>query len=360
MNISRLQRRLYPILFPFSRIYAGIMALRERILARSGFHFRAPCDCISVGNIAWGGTGKTPLTEWIMHWAAGRGIRAVVLTRAYRAHLQQLPTLVGPDHHPDEVGDEPLMLALACPSVPILADPVRSRAARLALCRLQPDVFVLDDGFQHLAMARDMDLVLLRPEDFGEEWNLVIPAGPWREGMAALRRASAFLVKCSPQAMKLLQPQIASRLTCFGKPVFSFYLHPVRLQAVWNDTTLQAQDCRNRPYVLISGVGQPGQVRTTATELMGQEPDEHIVLPDHFRYTARDLQHLVRLSRTVVCTAKDAVKLRQFGPFPDFWYIQTEVRFGPGFMTTRDFPDWLDAWWQHRHPASSTHSRTKL
>lgn len=227
MNPLSWQKRLRPLLTPVSLLYRRILAARRAKWENEGSPaFRPACQCVSVGNIAWGGTGKTPVVDWLLGWSEARGLRAVVLSRGYKAQPPELPLHVSPSRTPGEAGDEPLMLALEHPSAAVMVDPDRRRSGRWAEERLSPDLFVLDDGFQHVKVRRDLDIVLLRPDDLGDGWGRVIPAGAWREGPEALERADVFMIKCSPEAWESLRPACERRLAGFRRPLFSFSLRP--------------------------------------------------------------------------------------------------------------------------------------
>ena len=341
-----LQPQFSPLLLPFSIVYGEAMLLRRHLSqTRLMPRFRAPCACVSVGNIAWGGAGKTPLIEWLMHWTVEHKVKAATLSRGYGGQVNRPPVMVGPRHTAREVGDEPLMLVHSCPQVPVLVDPERRRAARLAVSRLRPELLLLDDGFQHVDMERDLDLMLLRPEDLGADWNRVIPAGCWREPESVLEHADAFLIKCPPSMMEALMPAAIKRLERFGKPLFSFFLAPLHLRRVDNTETIIDPHLKNKPYILITGVARPEQVKDTVTSYVGYAPEEVIVHPDHHRYSYREVERLNASRKMVICTAKDAAKLRLF-PCPAIWYLRTEVQFGPSLWTDASFPDWWNAWWQ--------------
>lgn len=344
MNALKMQQRFSPALTPFGLLYGLAMRMRRGLWGSVLSRFTSPCPCVSIGNISWGGTGKTPLVEWLMHWAAAKKLRAAVLSRGYGAVLQRPPVMVSPRHSARDVGDEPLMLALSCPQVPVIVDPNRRRGARNAIARLNPNVIFLDDGFQHIPLHRDLDLVLLRPEDLHEQWNRVIPAGSWRETHTALQHAGAFLIKCSPEAMHALAPALTHRLEGFAKPVFSFSLKPTVLRQVGGEREITPAQANNRPYVLVTGVGQPEQVKHTVTTYMGYAPQQTFVRPDHHRYTFKEVDRLVASRNMVICTAKDAVKLRMF-PAPNIWCLHTEIEFGPFLWAQDTFPAWWDHWW---------------
>ena len=187
MNHLAWQRYLSPLLAPVATAYAAAMRLRQCCYASDLLYSDSlAAPCVSVGNISWGGSGKTPLTAWLLSWAVSQGLHPVVLTRGYRAHPPRYPYLVRMDSPVNEAGDEPLLLRQGCPAATVLVDPKRLRAGRWA-SQLQPDLFILDDGMQHLAVRRDINLVLLREADLLDQWNKVIPAGSWREPGSAFK-----------------------------------------------------------------------------------------------------------------------------------------------------------------------------
>ncbi len=352
MRTDRLQSVLYPLLYPFSVIYAGIMRLRRKILERdTSDRFAPPCPCISVGNIAWGGTGKTPITDWLLTWAESHYRLAVVLSRGYKSKPDHLPLTITPRLTSAQTGDEPLMLALDHPACTVIVDPDRSRAGRYALKTHTPALFVLDDAFQHLAVIRDLDLVLLRPKDVLGSWNSVLPAGTWREGASALSRADAFLITCDAATFSELIPQLKLRLCAFDKPVFSFSLRPKGLFGVRpfgakrrNTADIVSPFPKGQPYVLVSGVGDPAQVVDTATAFLGYPPTQRHVYSDHHRYTLQDAVTLENYGLPLVCTQKDAVKLRELH-LSRLWSLRVEAVFGPCLWSETRFPEWLDRWW---------------
>ena len=155
MNPLIWQRRLRPLLRPLGAAYRRLMAARRARWEAGDAAFRPARPCVSVGNIAWGGTGKTPVVDWLLGWSEARGLRPAVLTRGYKARPPVLPLRVAPGCTVEEAGDEPLMLALEHPASAVLVDPDRRRSGRWAEERLHPDLFVLDDGFQHVKVRRD-------------------------------------------------------------------------------------------------------------------------------------------------------------------------------------------------------------
>lgn len=366
-DLKRIQKTLMPVLKPFGKLYGFFMDRRARKYGCLQTH-RTGVPCISIGNIALGGTGKTPLTDWLLGWAELHGKRAVVLTRGYGAKPPCYPYIVSAQSVAAQAGDEPLMLALAHPSAKVVVDPVRCRGAIFAEREYAPDFFVMDDGFQHLALHRDVDIVLLRPEDLRENWDTVIPAGMWREGASALARASVFLVRADEAVFDALKPLICSRLKACAAPIFSFALHAVGLEPVSGKlaneaeaqgafvstppTRLEAhtfcagaqsseaalaprrvvtQEADFGPYLLVSGVGSPADVRETATQCIGRAPEEHCVFADHHAYTTQEALRIGNMAKNqhlrIVTTSKDAQKLSSVADFL-FYSIVVQPRFG--------------------------------
>ena len=346
------QNTLAPLLLPLSKLYGAGMAVRRKAYATGRLPaYRTPIPCISVGNISWGGTGKTPLIQWLLGWAAAGGLRAGVLTRGYGAHPQSPPLLVKPDTPVAECGDEALMLATLLPEAAIIVDPKRSRGACLAeSLRPAPDLLLLDDGFQHMGLARDVNLVLLDNDDLWDDpgpksrdnpgkkgnWNRVIPAGSWREPVTALAAADAFLVKVAPSDQALLRDRLAEKLAGFGKPVFPFQLRIRGLRRLTDDFGGLGPESVEGDYALLCAVGNPRQVEESAVAFLGRAPVRRVFLPDHHPLSGEfALQD--GLNIPVICTAKDAAKLR--GPTrQNFFVLEAQPEFslatdGQSFVT---------------------------
>ena len=362
-EITRWQRRLSPLLAPLGLAYGRVMRARRGAYASGRKASMEPgAPTVSVGNIAWGGTGKTPLTHWLCAWAGQRDLTPVVLTRGYKARPPAPHYLVRLDSPVEYAGDEPLELvracARSCPQARVVVDPVRSRAAVWAAREFSPHLFVLDDGFQHMAVRRDLDLVLLRPADLARDWGKVIPAGPWREPASALDAAHAFLIKASPGAFQALERDVRGRLEGLGRPVFSF---DVRAAGVWAAADPGADPgtdaaMAGTPFVLVTATGDPSQVLRSVAEMAGRDPQRHLAFADHHGFTETDWADIRAAAdqagaRAVLCTPKDAVKLEPLamGAEPERLYVvRPEVVFGPAMFTDQDFPAWFTAWWERK------------
>ena len=305
---------------------------------------RLAAPVVSVGNIAMGGTGKTPVTAWLCRRALDRALVPCVLTRGYRARPPHLPWAVSADDPPGAAGDEPLLLARSCPGARVVVDPVRARGGAFAARTFAPDLFVLDDGFQHLAVERDLNLCLLRPEDLDEAWGRVFPAGYWREGEGALSRADVFLVKTPDGAFGPLAAHVKARLGPLGRPVFAFNLRPVGLSPLSGGPPLRG--IAGEPYVLACGVAHPGQVAATAGMLLGYPPASVLAFPDHSAFGPDELR-AVRAEAAresaphVVVTAKDAVKIDP-ALLPEGLVLDVDAFFGESAYCDESFERLMD------------------
>ncbi|MBI4515269.1 MAG: tetraacyldisaccharide 4'-kinase [Deltaproteobacteria bacterium] len=269
---------------------------------------RAPLPVVSVGNLTVGGTGKTPMTLWLAQALARRGWRPAILLRGYGGRADGV-TLVsdgsGLQATVAEVGDEAVMLARRFAGV-VLAARRRLDGARRA-AELGCSILLLDDGFQHRALARDFDLVLVHDAN-----GSLLPAGPNRERPSALRRAHAIAVAATERAGAAL-PRGAA-----GTPVFSVRFEATALVSsdggVWRERPLA--ELTGRRVAAVAGIGSPERFY----QLLHQWEallEEIIEYPDHYAYSKADWQEISRRTRNmdlVITTEKDLVKLEVF-PF---------------------------------------------
>lgn len=355
--IHRWQRRLAPVLIPLGKAYAQGMRWRAKLHTR-GKTTPLGIPCVSIGNLAAGGTGKTPLVAWFLAWAARNGRRAAVLTRGYGSRPPGYPWQVSCDATPQQAGDEPLMLAQTYPQASVIIDPIRCRGARHAIAHYRPDLLLLDDGFQHLAIHRDVNIVIFRPDDIKRDWDRVLPYGIWREDHTALHRADLVLIRASEKLFLSMQACIAGRLRFLSVPVFSFSLQPTGLWKVRGNIRekIDGNPLLGCPYILVSAVGSPGEVQKSAAAFMGHPPDEQLFFADHHLFTQQDAQRIkARASHkklAILTTAKDAAKLACVADF-SFYMLQADAFFGRWglkksgnaySLVPTSFPDW----WQEK------------
>jgi len=315
-------RMLRLALAPLSAIFSA--AVRGRALAyrlRLFGRRRLPAAVVSVGNLSVGGTGKTPTALWLAEALQRVGYVVAILSRGYGGTASR-PTLVAdPATAPegvdasldvDVVGDENLLLARRF-SGPIVVGKRRADAGQLAAKKLGAEVLVLDDGFQHLSLRRDFDLVCLRASVPGDD--AVLPAGRLREPPSALGRAHAVLITENvPDAR--LSPRLEARASRL--PAYRGEIRAVTLvtpdPAGWRELPMGVLAARRA--LGVAGLADPQPFYQTLHEWDARLED-FLEFPDHHVYTLDDWKKIAHRSREldlVVTTEKDMVKLERF-PF---------------------------------------------
>lgn len=350
-RLDALQTRFASVLEPCSRLYAKLMRLRAGMYDRGVLtSWRPPAPCISVGNISWGGTGKTPVVDWLLGWAVENGLCPSVLTRGYGGRPPVRPYAVQTLSPAREAGDEPLMLKRAHPEARVIVDPNRVRGGRSVVD--ETTLFILDDGFQHLRVRRDVNLCLLCPDDLDVAWNRVIPLGSWREDALALERADAFLVNRMFGEEDCLDALARIKLTVLGRPIFFFQ---VVTRHIVNVLTAETRDSlQGERYLLVTGIANPRKAPQTFRRDLGEMPVHHLIFPDHHPFTEQDWRAITdRAAQArcpyILCTPKDAVKL---APFADerLWVPHLSTTF------TSSGPETFAPWLHQRIFHEGTHA----
>jgi tetraacyldisaccharide 4'-kinase len=269
---------------------------------------RAEVPVVSVGNVTLGGTGKTPMVEWVARWFRKRGIRVTLLSRGYG--------------QTEGLNDEGLVLDQNLPDVPHLQDPDRVNLARIAVEELQAQVLVLDDGFQHRRLARDLDVVLLDALDpFGE--GRLFPRGLLREPIGSLRRADIVVLTRADHVDGARRAELRRAAERHAGPLrWVTSRHAPRDLIDGRGGSSPLDELAGRKVVAFCGVGNPEGFRQTLAEL-GVEPLDLKVFPDHHAYDRADVESLIRWATGhgadfALTTQKDLVKLRvdTLGPIP--------------------------------------------
>lgn len=291
--------------------YAAAMSVR-RWLYRTGIRpaRRLPCPVISVGNITVGGTGKTPVTAYIARLLLDKGLRVAVLSRGYGGSLEGQCAVVSNGTElllqPAACGDEPYLLASTVPGLAVVIGSDRYRAGLLAVEQVNPDIFLLDDGFQHLRLHRDLNILLMDARHpLGNGCNL--PAGPLREPVGAHRRADLLIYTRSAAGLEPGWRADCDLATCaVGYRLAAF----VRLDSgeEVSPELLAAESC-----VAFAGIAQPDSF-FNLLQRIGIQPCATLALADHEPYTEAVVAR-VRSSADgvaanwLITTEKDGVKL---------------------------------------------------
>jgi len=291
---------------PYALVTALRNALYDRGLLRSR---RVPARVVSVGNLTVGGTGKTPLTLWLAGALLQRGRRVAIVTRGYGRRSRGV--VVAGDGgralvSPGQGGDEAVMLAQRFAG-PVVVGADRVMAARYACETLGSDTVVLDDGFQHRRLARDVDIVLLAA-DPRQQW--LLPAGPGRESWRGLARATALVLGDDGIDVALAGRLLpAGTLVCRQRAVPTALLE--RTEAGWTPAPLAW--LRGRRVVAVAGIARPERLSESLRALGATVVSAH-AFPDHHPYDRDDVARLVASAGAdpLVTTEKDLVKLAAF------------------------------------------------
>jgi tetraacyldisaccharide 4'-kinase len=296
-------------------LYGRAASLRARWYASGRFAAETlPRPTISVGNVTFGGTGKTPFVEFLARRLRFEGWRPAILSRGYGRRSKGVVVVgegAGALVSPDEGGDEPVALArAAAPGVCVVVGERRAEAAVRAL-ELGADLFLLDDGFQHLAVRREVDLLLLDAADpFGG--GRLPPRGRLREPVAAIARADAIVFTRADRGVPHGDALEAVARLAPGRPVFRARLRAAGLLDE-SGAAIAPESLAPRRLLAVCGVANPPSFAASLAEL-GLAAEERLDFRDHQRYGARELARIreaaARTGASLVATTeKDAVKL---------------------------------------------------
>jgi tetraacyldisaccharide 4'-kinase len=309
------------LLQPIASLF-GYLAHRrhKRYLAAvaAGSLWRPPVPVIVVGNISVGGTGKTPVVIALVEHLSALGFRPGVVSRGYGGKADTLPLMVNAQTSPRQCGDEPLLVHLRT-GRPVVIDPDRPAAVRHLLARSDCNIVISDDGLQHYALYRDIELAVVDGQR-GLGNGLCLPAGPLRERASRLAQVDAVLINGGGELAAAPQG-------------YGFYLQPRRFVALGGGASVALEDFARQPPVhAVAGIGNPDRFFRSLRE-MGFEVIAH-EFEDHFSYSAQDIEF--KDNYRVIMTEKDAVKCRAFST-RRHWYLAVDA------VLPDQFLQWLES-----------------
>ena len=303
-------------LIPLSQINAFYQRIRRKKAAQSAW--RAPCKVISIGNITSGGSGKTPFCIYLAQMLQTKGITVAVSHRGYKGAFESTPTLIskgaGSLYDVSDTGDEAGLIAKRLSGIPVVVGKDR-RAALTLLLSLFPatDVVILDDGFQHQKVARDMDFVCFDSQT-GLGNGLLLPAGYLREPLDAIAPDDVLIVNNKGQ--RTPSPAFLAQLKKQSEQLF----HCQMALSAYVDTagaTMAAEDLARERCVLVSGIANPASF-SEAVAASGIKVRKHLVYVDHYHYSDPKVMDRIatlcgKLGATrLICTEKDLMKLNHY------------------------------------------------
>lgn len=301
---------------PVSYAYGAAVSLRTALfacgLARTR---RLPVPVVSVGNISVGGSGKTPFVEMLADRLRERDQQVVIILRGYRGGSTK-PIVVSDGKSvrckPPVAGDEAYLLAQHLPGVAVLTGADRYRVGEIAIEQVACGVIILDDGFQHRRLHRDLDIVLVDAVNpFG--YGRLLPSGLLREPPEALERADIVVVTNADAGRDVDSAIRAIRQYAPAAPIAKAVHRPVSLIDVTNEDRVGLERLTGRRLLAVSGIANPSRFEAMLGRL-GARVAAHQIFPDHHRYTSADLEFIGRAAKDsgasmVVTTEKDMVKL---------------------------------------------------
>ncbi|RJT55289.1 tetraacyldisaccharide 4'-kinase [Rahnella variigena] len=296
---------LYLLLLPLAWLY-GLISTLIRFSYKAGLKksWRAPVPVVVVGNLTAGGNGKTPVVIWLVETLQQHGFRVGVVSRGYGGKAENYPLLLCEETSTAQAGDEPVLIFQRT-GAPVAVSPVRSDAVKALLVSHELDVIITDDGLQHYALARDVEIVVVDGiRRFGNgHW---LPAGPMRERRSRLRSVDAVITNGgtaqSGELAMILQPGKAINLLTGEQR------DPTSLQNV----------------VAMAGIGHPPRFFATLKQL-NVNVQKEVAFSDHQSYTLDKLSGVAQSGQALLMTEKDAVKCRSFAQ-PDWWYLPVDAK----------------------------------
>lgn len=305
---------------PLTVAYAAVTRLRLAAYKKGLFQAsQLDVPVISVGNITTGGTGKTPLVEWVSRVLAREGRKACILTRGYgranSAHRVVVSDGLNVLADVQQSGDEPQLLAGNLKGIAsVICDSDRAAAGRWAIENLGADTLLLDDGFQHLQLGRDLNILTI---DASNPWGggHLLPYGRMREARRGISRADCVIITRTEQSADIAKLKSEIQQFTDDRPIFTSRMQTAGVRELISGQPRKL-DSLPRPLAAFCAVGNP----SSFFNHLQQERLDLVhtrAFPDHHRYKQADLDSLAKEARTLgaaslVTTAKDAVKLSQF------------------------------------------------
>lgn len=316
---------------PLSFLYDQIVGVKNSLYDRGLVGvYKAPVPVVSIGNLTVGGTGKTPVTDFCLKALVAQGKKVAVISRSYRAGASA-PCLVDVQRSDAAqfFGDEPVLLAQRNPEVSVFVGPSKWQTARFAATEDKFDIFIVDDGFQHRRLHRDLNIVILDATEVLPNYA-VLPEGRARESWHNLNRADLIVItKCnlaSDDEFKALSERLPPQ-----KEVL-FFGYEIKSLVNAADQSLRAvAETQGKNFFLVSAIARPDVFEKMMGEV-GTISKKSLHYRDHHQYTSEDVRHIQEEFKKshadyLVATEKDIVKLRGLFANPEIlWGAALEVQ----------------------------------
>lgn len=316
--------KLREILLPFSWLYGGITSLRNQLYDRDIFESRRyDLPVISVGNLSVGGTGKSPMVEYLIALLSSR-YRVATLSRGYKRSSSGFYLLKG-DEQAREVGDEPLQFKRKYPSALVAVDEVRTRGIETLLALPEPpEVILLDDAFQHRKVVAGLNILLTSYDNLYSN-DFLLPAGNLRESIHGRKRAHLVIVtKCPLSLSRKEQDEIARQLKLFPNQKLFFTGIGYSEQIFSHKKPIPLSEFLDMEFVLVTGIAKPAPL-VAYLHSMGLK-FKHLSFPDHHNFTTKELK-MLRKYKLLLTTEKDYMRLKGEMEDKQLYYLPIKSTF---------------------------------
>ena len=322
------------ISFSLSFIYGILVAIRNffyetNILSTKSLN----CKVISIGNITVGGSGKTPTVEYLSNLLQSKGHKVGIISRGYKRKSKSTLVVTDGKKKPESwkhVGDEPFLLAHKLENIPIVVGTSRYKAGSMMIEKFQPDVILIDDGFQHLSLHRDLDIVLVNSKDKRSDHKL-IPSGKLREPISNLTKADLIIITKSN--IHAPSNYLINKIESFNRPTIYNELQIDSLLQIKSNKINKLDKIANKKVYLFSALGDNESFKKimgyTDAKIVG-----HSKYPDHYHYTLDDLNDIEQKATKcnaefLITTEKDLVKINPQNRKIDIYTVRMKMIFKP-------------------------------
>lgn len=327
-------------LAPLSSLWENVYRLRRSLYEYGVLkkdYFKVPI--ISIGNVTFGGTGKTPMIIWLIKRLEAYGFDVVILTRGYKGKLEHKDGIIKGGQrflsNPQEFGDEPLLISKKMNKGAVVVGKKRAQNLKKYFPMVKPDVVLLDDGFQHIQLYRSFNIVLFDALLPIEKYKTA-PLGYLREGLTSLKDADAILISRSDQVAEEKVEELLKLLSQYHRPnipIGRFSYKPTMIVDCFDRPVMKMEDLEGKNVIALTALASPDSFYHLL-ESYNAKIVNKLVYPDHHFFTHHDINEIliecVKNNAIVVCSEKDMVKLRKVTKDSRFVSVNIEVQFLSG------------------------------
>ena len=328
------------LLSPLSGLWESVYRIRRSLYEYGIFkknYFKVPV--ISVGNLTFGGTGKTPTIIWLVEFCEKLNLKPMVLTRGYKGKLEHSSGMIQGGQrfrsNPQEFGDEPLLISRKMKSGAVVVGKRRSDNLKKYFHQVEPDVVLLDDGFQHIQLYRSLNIVLFDASLAIERYRTA-PMGYLREGLTALKDADAIVIS---RADQVAEEKIESLLELLaqhhrkGIPIAKLKYLPDCILDCFDKPVMPIENIKDKNIIALTAIASPDSFYRLL-ESYGANLVEKVSFPDHYFFTQEDINDLLfkcsQQDAIIVTSEKDIVKIKRVSQDPQIHYVNIKVDFMSG------------------------------